>query len=131
MATPHVSAAVAMLILRHPDYTPAQIKALLKSMTVDLNTAGWDGATGSGRIDFRMLDDSLCPKISPIAATAFTCLLYTSKISYNGADGWICLKYTNKIADRVYTCLLYTSQKGHRADVQGQLELAEKQSQRL
>ena len=25
------------------------------------------------------------------------------KISYNGADGWICLKYTNKIADRVYT----------------------------
>ena len=53
------------------------------------------------------------------------------KISYNGADGWICLKYTNKIADRVYTCLLYTSQKGHRADVQGQLELAEKQSQRL
>ena len=72
MATPHVSAAVAMLILRHPDYTPAQIKALLKSMTVDLNTAGWDGATGSGRIDFRMLDDSLCPKISPIAATAFT-----------------------------------------------------------
>lgn len=72
MATPHVSAAVAMLILRHPDYTPAQIKALLKSMTVDLNTAGWDGVTGSGRIDFRMLDDSLCPKISPIAATGFT-----------------------------------------------------------
>lgn len=25
------------------------------------------------------------------------------KVSYNGADGWICLKYTNKIADRVYT----------------------------
>lgn len=25
------------------------------------------------------------------------------KISHNGADGWICLKYTNKIADRVYT----------------------------
>lgn len=72
MATPHVSAAVAMLILRHPDYTPAQIKALLKSMTVDLNTAGWDGATGSGRIDFRMLDDSRYPKISPIAATGFT-----------------------------------------------------------
>lgn len=71
MATPHVSAAVAMLILRHPDYTPAQIKALLKSMTVDLNTAGWDGATGSGRIDFRILNDSEYPRISPIAATGF------------------------------------------------------------
>ncbi len=71
MATPHVSAAVAMLMLRHPDYTPAQIKALLKSMTVDLNTAGWDGATGSGRIDFRMLNDSEYPRISPIAATGF------------------------------------------------------------
>lgn len=79
MATPHVSAAVAMLILRHPDYTPAQIKALLKSMTVDLNTAGWDGATGSGRIDFRMLNDSEYPRISPIAATGFV----LKKCGYN------------------------------------------------
>ena len=71
MAAPHVSAAVAMLLLKYPNYTAAQIKDLIKSMTVDLGEPGWDPLYGSGRIDFRMLsDDSLSP-IEDVNADGF------------------------------------------------------------
>ena len=71
MATPHVTAAVAMLMLEYPEYTPGQIKNLLKSMTVDLGEPGWDSVFGNGRIDFRMFNSSSLPSVTPIAATGF------------------------------------------------------------
>ena len=71
MAAPHVSAAVAMLCLEYPDYTSSQIKELLKSMTVDLGTPGWDNVFGSGRIDFRKLS---CPGLNAVPSVAATSL---------------------------------------------------------
>ena len=48
MATPHVSAAAAMIKLMNPNYSPAQVESSLKSHTTDLNTSGWDSQTGYG-----------------------------------------------------------------------------------
>ena len=82
MAAPHVSAAVAMLLLRYPNYSSGQIKNLLKGMTVDLGEPGWDGAFGNGRIDFRMLDDTEYPKASSVAASS----LSLKKINISGVQ---------------------------------------------
>ena len=71
MATPHVSAAVAMLMLEYSDYTPLQIKNTLKGMTVDLGTPGWDQMFGSGRIDFRMLNTDGLSQVAPVYSTDF------------------------------------------------------------
>ena len=72
MAAPHVSAAVAMLFLEYPDYTSSQIKELLKSMTVDLGTPGWDKVYGTGRVDFRMFDGPDLEPVDSISATSFS-----------------------------------------------------------
>ena len=52
-AAPHVSAAVAMLLLEDSYRTPDDLKTEIRSMTIDLGDAGWDRLYGTGRIDFR------------------------------------------------------------------------------
>lgn len=52
MAAPHVTGAVALL-LEKKRMSRDEVAALLQSTVVDLGTPGWDGATGSGRIDVR------------------------------------------------------------------------------
>ena len=81
MATPHVSAAVAMLVLAHPDYSDLQLKTLLKSMVVDLGEPGSDPAYGAGRIDFRMYSNQNLPSIDSIPATGFS-------LQMNVGNGW-------------------------------------------
>ncbi|WP_372521446.1 S8 family serine peptidase [Sulfuricaulis sp.] len=49
-ASPHVTGAVALLMSQNPTFTLAQIKWLLTSTAKDVNTAGFDYRTGSGRI---------------------------------------------------------------------------------
>jgi subtilisin family serine protease len=49
MATPHVAGAVALLLQINPNFSPQEIKNLLKNTAIDL---GYDSNTqGSGRID--------------------------------------------------------------------------------
>ena len=49
MATPHVAGAAALILQAHPEFSPEEVKALLKNSTVDL---GYDSDTqGAGRID--------------------------------------------------------------------------------
>lgn len=49
-AAPHVAGATALLVAQNPTFTLAQIKWLLTGTAKDVNTAGYDYRTGSGRI---------------------------------------------------------------------------------
>ncbi|OGJ17889.1 hypothetical protein A3K73_04415 [Candidatus Pacearchaeota archaeon RBG_13_36_9] len=51
MATPHISAAVALLKQVNPSLTDAQIKDALYKTAKDLGTPGWDRYYGWGRVD--------------------------------------------------------------------------------
>ena len=62
MATPHVSGAVALLLQRHPAWTPAAVKAALTSTARPLTTG--DGVArptrmGAGLVDVAAADDPL------------------------------------------------------------------------
>lgn len=49
MAAPHVAGAAALILQAHPEFSPEEVKNLLKNSTVDL---GYDSNTqGAGRID--------------------------------------------------------------------------------
>jgi hypothetical protein len=58
-ASPHVTGAVALLMSQNPTFTLAQIKWLLTSTAKDVNTAGFDYRTGSGRISLDADGDGL------------------------------------------------------------------------
>ena len=47
-AAPHVTAAAAVLASRHPDWTPADLAAALRAMTVDAGAEGMDEVFGAG-----------------------------------------------------------------------------------
>lgn len=47
-AAPHIAAVAAMFKLSHPDYTPAQIEALIKQYCVDKGPSGRDDFYGEG-----------------------------------------------------------------------------------
>lgn len=47
-ATPHIAAVAAMFKLAYPDYTPAQIEALIKQYCVDKGPSGRDDFYGEG-----------------------------------------------------------------------------------
>ncbi len=51
MATPHVSALVALLKQKYPDATPYQIKKMIENSAADIESPGWDCDSGYGRID--------------------------------------------------------------------------------
>jgi hypothetical protein len=69
-AAPHVGGAVALLRAQNPGFSLAQIKWLLTSTSKDVNTAGYDYRTGSGRIsldadgDGYNHDTDNCPLVS-------------------------------------------------------------------
>ena len=48
MATPYVSAAVALLRQLHPDFSPAQLGALITASAEDAGPPGWDAGYGWG-----------------------------------------------------------------------------------
>jgi len=51
MATPHVSATVALLLEKNSSLTDSQIKEALYKTAKDLGKAGWDKFYGFGRVD--------------------------------------------------------------------------------
>lgn len=50
MACPHVSALVALILEKHPDATPYQVKKLLEATAKDIEAPGFDLKTGYGLI---------------------------------------------------------------------------------
>lgn len=51
MATPHVAGGAVLIKQRHPNLTPAQVKALLQSSATDLGPVGFDPTYGSGLLN--------------------------------------------------------------------------------
>jgi Ca2+-binding RTX toxin-like protein len=49
-ASPHVTGAAVLLLQANPDFTPAQLRAAVKSHTVNVFPAGSDNMTGKGRV---------------------------------------------------------------------------------
>ncbi|HET6399728.1 MAG TPA: S8 family serine peptidase [Candidatus Thermoplasmatota archaeon] len=57
MATPMVAGAVALLLERHPELTPAQVRERVRETATDVRTSGWDACTGYGVLNaFALLD---------------------------------------------------------------------------
>jgi len=66
MAAPHISAAVAMILLSKPSYSASQVESYLKSICVDLGTPGDDTSYGYGIPDLSTLSiASVTPTPSP------------------------------------------------------------------
>lgn len=51
MACPHVTGVVALMLSREPQLTPAQIRARLIATAEDIDAAGFDQATGYGKLN--------------------------------------------------------------------------------
>jgi subtilisin family serine protease len=47
-AAPQAAALAALLLSRHPDWTPAQVRAALQQAAVDIDPPGHDAETGYG-----------------------------------------------------------------------------------
>ncbi len=62
MAAPHVAGGAALLLQRHPSWTPAQVKSALESSSVPVRSGGAEAPStrqGGGRIDLVRADDPL------------------------------------------------------------------------
>jgi subtilisin family serine protease len=60
MASPHVAGGVALLLERHPQWTPAQVKSALESTAVPARSGGVEAPSirqGGGRIDLLRAND--------------------------------------------------------------------------
>lgn len=68
MATPHVSALAALLKQLHPDATPYQIKKMIENSADDIDVAGWDRASGYGRINAANAVNETLPATGQIVA---------------------------------------------------------------
>lgn len=55
MATPHISAACAIIKLAHPGYGPSQVENTLKNLCIDLGSAGFDASYGYGFPDLSFI----------------------------------------------------------------------------
>ncbi|CAG1769115.1 hypothetical protein BAC2_00060, partial [uncultured bacterium] len=49
-AAPHVAGAAALVLQRFPEYSAAQVRQFLESRALDMNAAGYDVETGTGRL---------------------------------------------------------------------------------
>src|SRR5438445_11126550 len=62
MARAHVAGGVALLLQRHPSWTPAQVKSALESTAVPVGSSGAEAAStrqGGGRIDLLRANEPL------------------------------------------------------------------------
>jgi subtilisin len=53
MASPHVAGVAALILSKHPTWTPAQVREQLRKSVDDLGAPGWDPVFGYGRINAR------------------------------------------------------------------------------
>lgn len=71
-SSPHVAGAVALLVSRHPSYTPLQLRNEVITKALDVGVTGYDYRTGYGRIsldadmDLVNHDNDNCPLVANI-----------------------------------------------------------------
>ncbi len=83
MATPFVSALVAMLLELHPGATPYQIRKMIEDTAVDIEESGFDVHSGHGRID------AAAAVTAPVPGDGSTLFVYTPfESSYELYGGW-------------------------------------------
>ena len=51
MSTPHVAGIAALVLALHPDWSPAEVRAVIRGTARDLGEPGFDIATGAGLAD--------------------------------------------------------------------------------
>lgn len=56
MSTPHVAGAGAIILEKHPEYSPSDVKAVLEANAVDLGMSGKDVEFGSGLVDLTEIE---------------------------------------------------------------------------
>lgn len=65
MAAPHVAGLAGLILTKHPEFTPDEVRAVISLSADDLHGVGWDQDTGYGRINayqaLKMNDPSLLP----------------------------------------------------------------------
>ena len=72
LSAPHVSGVAALILSLHPDFTPEEIRQVLRSSADDVLGAGWDQDSGYGRLNaFRALSEwTDPPPVAKISAPA-------------------------------------------------------------
>ena len=95
MATPHVSACVAMLKLANPSATPAQLQTMIKQYTRDLGTSGWDQYFGNGVVDLTKAIPSTNNLSSISITTQPSQLMYYIGDSFNTSGMVVKATYAN------------------------------------
>ena len=71
MATPHVTAAAALVWSGDPTKTNADIRQVLQQTTLDLGTSGWDNAYGYGLIRSKTAYEALSGSPTAVTVTRF------------------------------------------------------------
>lgn len=84
MSAPHVSGLAALIIAQHPEYTPEQVRQVLRRSSVDVGPAGVDSDSGYGRIDAAAALAEPVPLQALITAPAATGSLSASTVTVAG-----------------------------------------------
>jgi serine protease len=80
MACPHVAGVTALILAKHPSWTPDQVRNALETTATDLGTAGWDQYYGWGLLNAHAAVGATA--VSPPTVTNY---IGASDITYSGA----------------------------------------------
>jgi len=101
MATPHVSAVIALLLQANSALTDSQIKDALYKTANDLGSAGWDRYYGYGRIN---ASAALNYVLAPPPTTTTTTLPCLPRFSSCTSNEQCCSGYCRRISYRKSIC---------------------------
>jgi len=129
LAAPQVAGLAGLILSKYPDFTPAQVRNLIRYSAVDIESPGWDKKSGYGRIDavraltmtlpkdiYEPNESSAQAKVAPLGKMVDATLSstqdkdwYKVEVPY---DGTLRLQFTNIPVNNsaVIKTTLYTSQ---------------------
>ena len=81
MAAPHAAGVAALILGLHPNYTPEQVRQVLRRTSVDANGDGYDTELGYGRVDTAKLSTEPTPLEALIQAPR---VVQTAQLAISG-----------------------------------------------